>query len=282
MPPERPDPGAADAEPRPPDPSGPRAADPYAAIAELYEAEHREFDADLPLYRALAARAGGPLLELGAGTGRLAIPLAEAGCGVVGVDASAAMLAVARRKLRGRRLPVQFVCADLCTFRSPRQFGLVFCALDTLLHLPDRRALTAACRTAFQALRPGGLLALDVVHPLPDLLAMRDGVLRRQSDFRGPSGARVTHVTAWDAHPHPNVIASYHYYDWTTGGTRLHRQTAQFHLRCFQQTEIETALHTAGFSEPERYGTWDLDPLEPASERMIFVAAKGSAASARP
>jgi cyclopropane fatty-acyl-phospholipid synthase-like methyltransferase len=70
--------------------------DPYAAIAALYDLEHGEYDADLDLYLSLALATGDPVLELGCGSGRLLVPLAEAGHRVTGVDQSRPMLERAR------------------------------------------------------------------------------------------------------------------------------------------------------------------------------------------
>ena len=99
-------------------------ADPYARIADLYEAEHRSWTDDLDLYRALAARSGGPVLELGCGTGRIAIALAEAGHEVHGVDTSDAMLAIARTNLDERGLAATFSRGDMRRLRSHQAFGL--------------------------------------------------------------------------------------------------------------------------------------------------------------
>jgi SAM-dependent methyltransferase len=75
-----------------PSPSG----DDYDRFAPFYDLEFAGFDDDLPLYRAFAEHSGGPILELGCGTGRLIVPLAEDGYDITGVDLSPAMLALAR------------------------------------------------------------------------------------------------------------------------------------------------------------------------------------------
>ena len=248
--------------------------DPYAQIAELYEAEHRNWTDDLGLYRALAARAGGPVLELGCGSGRVAIALAEAGHEVHGIDSSAAMLAIARDKLAQRNLPVTFTLGDLRRFERQRDVGLVICALDTLLHLPSADDVRDTLAAAHAVLRAGGLLALDVVHPSPDLLAMRDGVVRRQSTFAGPGGTHVTHFVSWDVDPDAQTIDTTHFYDWMTDAGFVQRRTTSFRLRYIRRGEAEDGLRAAGFGDVELYGNAQLDPFEPDSDRMIFVATR--------
>lgn len=251
--------------------------DPYAPIADLYDAEHRDWTDDLGLYRALAARAGGPVLELGCGSGRVAIALAEAGHEVHGIDSSEAMLAIARDTLGPRHLPVTFTPGDMRRFERQRDVGLVICALDTLLHLPSADDVRATFAAAHAVLRTGGLLAFDVVCPSPDVLAMSDGVLRRQSTFAGPGGPEVTHFVSWDIDPDAQTIDTTHFYDWMTDVGYVRRRTTSFRLRYLTRGEAEDGLRAAGFRDVELYGNAQLDPFEPDSDRMIFVATRPGA-----
>lgn len=248
--------------------------DPYAHIADLYEAEHRGWTDDLDLYRALAARAGGPVLELGCGSGRVAIALAEAGHEVHGVDTSTAMLAVARKNLGGRQLPVTFSLGDMRRLSSRQAFGLAFCALDGLLHLQSAEDVRDTVVAAHGALRPGGLLAFDLVNPSPDLLAMRDGTVRHQSTFAGPGDTEVSHFVSWDIDPDAQAIETAHFYDWLSDDGAVRRRTTSFRLRYLERGEVEAALQAAGFDSVKLFGSAQVDPFEPDSDRMIFVATK--------
>lgn len=248
--------------------------DPYARIADLYEAEHRGWTEDLDLYRALAARAGGPVLELGCGSGRVAIALAEAGHEVHAIDTSEAMLAIARMNLGGRQLRATFSLGDMRRLGRRRAFGLAFCALDGLLHLQSASDLRATFVATHDALRPGGLLAFDIVNPSPDLLAMRDGVLRHQSTFAGPGDSDVSHFVSWDIDPDTQTIETAHFYDWLSADGAVRRRTTSFRLRYLERDEVEATLRAAGFDSIHLYGSTQLDPLEPDSDRMIFVATK--------
>lgn len=251
-----------------------RSDDPYARIADLYEAEHRGWTDDLDLYRALAARAGDPVLELGCGSGRVAIALADAGYDVRGIDTSEAMLAIARANVAGRQLPVGFSCGDMRRYDSGRGFGLAICALDTLLHLQSTGDVLDTMASVHRVLRAGGLLAFDIVNPTPDLLAMGDRVVRHQSTFVGPRGTETAHFVSWDLDPEAQTIDSMHFYDWLSDEGLVQRRTASFRLRYLERDEVEAALQATGFDRLEVYGSVRLDPFEPDSDRMIFVATK--------
>src|SRR5947209_7030918 len=112
-----------------------------AGLAALYDAF--PFDADIPLYLRLAAQAGGNVLELACGTGRVLLPLAQAGYHVTGVDASPAMLDLARQKLAqagpeiaGR---VRLVNGDLRNVELSERFNLAIVAVKSFAYLLDRR-----------------------------------------------------------------------------------------------------------------------------------------------
>ncbi|HEY8819291.1 MAG TPA: class I SAM-dependent methyltransferase, partial [Candidatus Limnocylindrales bacterium] len=150
-----------------------------AALARLYDLDLVDEPGDLDLYLALADRADGPILELAVGTGRLAVPLAEAGHTVTGVDLDPAMLDRARARAKGshggERLTL--VEADIVGLHLPDagRYALAFIALNSLLILPTRNAQRAALRALADHLAPGGLAVVDVWLPDADDLGRFDG-----------------------------------------------------------------------------------------------------------
>ena len=136
-----------------------------------HDLECGDYRDDLPFWLALAAETGGPVLDIGAGTGRVTLEIAAAGTAVVGLDIELALLAALAH--RARDLPVETVVADACTFELDRRFGLIVAPMQTLQLLADR---TGFLRRALAHLRPGGVLAaavsdamdsFDAEHPLP-------------------------------------------------------------------------------------------------------------------
>jgi SAM-dependent methyltransferase len=122
-----------------------------------HDLECSAYEEDLPLWRALAAGAGGPVLDIGAGTGRVSLDLASRGVAVVALDADATLLQVLERRSAG--LPVETVVADARDFVLGRRFPLVLVPMQTLQLLGGRAARAAFLRRALDHLEPGGLLA---------------------------------------------------------------------------------------------------------------------------
>ena len=142
--------------------------------AALYDYEYRRRRADVGFYRELARKRlgeSGRILELGAGSGRVTIPLARAGHEVVAVDASPAMLAKLRARVAAlpsavaRRITV--VQGDLRQFDLGRKFPLAIAVFNVLEHLYTRVELDACLRCVRAHLAPAGAFAFDV--QLPDL-----------------------------------------------------------------------------------------------------------------
>jgi SAM-dependent methyltransferase len=157
-------------------------ASPYDPIARIYDPWSRSVVEDIEFYVAEARKAvgragGGPIVELGVGTGRIAIPIAEAGVGVIGVDSSAGMLEVCRARAEEAGV-VELLDLRIGDLRDPpvdERVPLVACPFRAYLHMEsdaDRRAALAA---AHRLLLPGGLLAFDVFTPAPDDIAATNG-----------------------------------------------------------------------------------------------------------
>jgi SAM-dependent methyltransferase len=122
-----------------------------------HDLECSAYEEDLPLWRALAGEAGGPVLDVGAGTGRVSLDLAACGASVVALDADASLLATLRRRAAG--LPVETVVADARDFDLGRRFPLVLVPMQTLQLLGGPSGRAAFLRRALDHLEPGGRLA---------------------------------------------------------------------------------------------------------------------------
>lgn len=201
----------------------------------LYEA--RTEDRDFYLRRARPARS---ILEYGAGTGRLTLPLLAAGKDVTAVDTSPAMLdALTRRAAQAgpevsARLKVRV--ADMRSFATAQRFDQIIVGFHALGHLYSHRDVVAFLRRAHRHLRPRGELVLDL--PLPNL------------DLPGYDGTAQVLVSEMDG----------------AAGTEL------LTLRLFQPQELLMHLHYAGFTEARLFGDFHGGPLETDSEVMVASA----------
>src|ERR671935_2275628 len=154
---------------------------PYDAIAELYDPWSVSVIEDVGFYLHEARRAGGPIVELGIGTGRIAIPIAADGIRVIGIDSSAAMLEVCRRRAELAGVELELRLGDLREPPVDERVPLVICPFRSLLHLHtdhDRRRALAAAR---ELLLPGGRLVFDVFAPgAEDVKATHDRWIERE------------------------------------------------------------------------------------------------------
>ncbi|MBI4679581.1 MAG: class I SAM-dependent methyltransferase [Elusimicrobia bacterium] len=133
-------------------------------FAEFYDIIQADVS-DVPFFVWAAAEYGSPVLDLGSGTGRLLLPMAQAGAEVVGLDSSPDMLELCRRKLAtlddGTRGRVVLVQGDMRSFRADRPFALAVLGCNTVLHLLTLEDQVAALRGIHAHLRPAGILIVD-------------------------------------------------------------------------------------------------------------------------
>jgi SAM-dependent methyltransferase len=247
--------------------------DPYDVIARYYDRITGSHDADLPLYAALARRTGGPVLEIGAGTGRVAAPLAADGYAVTALEPSGAMLAIGQTRTRTGRLDITWVQQPVEAFRTDDKFALVVCALDSFLHLSADGQQGAALRSVAALLADDGLFALD----LPTRASwwdwqpgMRPLELQWSAAGAGPGGS-VQHLTTFVAHPVEQVREVTHLFDETGADGVVRRTVASYRLRFIGRAELILLAERAGLRLAEEYGDYDLGPLLPDSERWIAL-----------
>lgn len=139
----------------------------YDAIARVYDPWSVSVTEDVSFYVDLAVEAGGPVVELGVGTGRIAVPTAAAGVPVIGVDSSPGMLDVCREQaeLAGVAHLLDLRVGDLREPPVPERVRLVTSPFRSFLHLGDDEERLTALRAARRLLLPGGRLAFDVFEP---------------------------------------------------------------------------------------------------------------------
>ena len=247
----------------------------YEQFVRFYDLDTQGFDADLPFWTNLARRTGGPILEIGAGTGRILIPLAEAGFSVVGVDSSPGMLAVARQKVKSARLgkKITLVEADARDFQLNRLFPLAFVALNTFGHFGEPGEPECVLERLRVHLQPGGLLALDLPNPTAGAFGDTNGLLLHEYTRPGPTAdsqtvkLRSQLLDEIDQRINVSVM-----YDEVNPSGEVRRTLASFVLRYFYAHEIELLLRLAHFTVEAIYGSYELDALTDRSERMLVVA----------
>jgi SAM-dependent methyltransferase len=242
--------------------------------AAYYDLAYKRRRDDVRFYVAEAARVRGPVLELGAGTGRVALALARAGSDVVAVEPVAAMRARAKEKAaalpRAAAARVQIRAGDARSLRLGRTFPLIIAPFNVFMHLYTRRDLERALAGVRRHLAPRGRFVFDVL--MPDLRAMvRDpGRL-----YKGPA---VTH---------PETGARYDYFEAFSYDALREVQlmslvfqsqerledlrSLPLSQRQFFPEELLALLHYNGFQVTARYGDFARGPLSGDSESQVLV-----------
>jgi SAM-dependent methyltransferase len=252
-----------------------------AALARLYDLDLLEDPGDVDLYLALAARTGGPILEIAAGSGRLALPLARAGYEVTLVDIDPAMLSRAGQVAAAEGPEVEarleHIEADLVGLRLPgaRRFRLAILALNSILLLESREAQQAALEAMASHLEPGGIAVVDVWLPSADELARYDGRIGLEYVRHDPeTGMLVTKTSSAQHEPATGHIRLTAIYEEGDQGDSPRRWIRDDRLRLINADDLRVLAESAGLDVEVVAGDYDLSPGGPHDERAILVARK--------
>ncbi|HYH94073.1 MAG TPA: class I SAM-dependent methyltransferase [Candidatus Saccharimonadales bacterium] len=249
-----------------------------AALARLYDLDLVEDPGDLDLYLALADRVGEPILELAAGSGRLAVPLAAAGHRVTAVDIDPAMLERAARY--GREAGVledrlELVEADLRTLALPGAgtYRLAFIGLNSILLLADRQDQRRAVQVLADHLAPGGLAVVDVWLPDAEDLARFDGRVLLEWPRSDPeTGAIVTKAGSAQHDAATGTVVLTAIYEEGGQGEPARRWVRRDRLRLLGAYELASFAEEAGLRVELLAGGHDLEPFGPGAERAVLIA----------
>ena len=215
----------------------------YDKIARLYDPWSRSVVEDVPFYVEAAVRSGGPVLELGVGTGRLAVPIAAAGVSVVGVDLSAGMLEVAHEAAALAGVELDLRHGDMRDPRASETFPLVICPFRSLLHMETDADRRLALRAVYRGLAPGhGRFVFDVFTPSVQDIAQTHGrFLEREPG--------IWERADWDETTRTLIL-------------RLRSMDAEseMSLAWLSVPEWRTLLHEEGFEVEALYGWFDRSP----------------------
>ncbi len=246
--------------------------DPYAIDAAYYDAIHGEGGDDLDFWLPFAAEHGGPILEVGAGTGRVALPLARAGHAVTALDPSPAMLAIARERAEAEGLVLTFLDGRLPDAPlPPAAFTTVILSNDVFLACSAPGEQIAALRAAAAALAPRGRLALDVAGPGHWLDPEGNGepLLAFSGDLDGESfGVWHTCEDDLDAQTRGLRIR----YELTGADGQVRGTESEHVLRYVTRDEVVVLAEASGLRVLDTWGDYSLGALTNGSERLIVTA----------
>jgi SAM-dependent methyltransferase len=239
-----------------------------------YDLFFTNFDYGLDFYLPLARAAAGPVLDLACGTGRILLPMLEAGLDVDGVDLFPGMLARLREKATARGFSPKLFQAPMSDFKTGRRYGLILCAFNAFVHNLTVDDQLACLRCCLAHLQPGGIFAFDTFFP-------------GSAFFGSPENARVLEIEV----KHPGTGLPVRMYDTRRLDRVAQIQSSEMDLEFLDasgnvtstrktytttswiyKTQMELLLRLAGFARWEIYGGFDRHPLENETDLMVVEA----------
>jgi SAM-dependent methyltransferase len=235
-----------------------RSGSPYNPIARLYDAWSRGVIEDVDFYVEEARASGGPVVELACGTGRISVPVTKAGIRVIGVDASAGMLEVAREYAVAEGVELDLRLGDLREPPVAERVPLVLIPFRSLLHMTTETERLRALRAARELLAPGGRLVFDVFAPSPDDVEDTHGRwLEREPG--------IFERADWDEGERTLTLS-----------VRRGDEASTMHLAWLSPPEWRLLLDRAGFDVEAQWGWFDRRPYA-GGEDVVFAAVRRDA-----
>ncbi len=251
----------------------------YDPIA--YDATAQGVPGDVEFFLGLANEAhavGHSVLELACGTGRVTIPIAQAGVPVVGLDRSPAMLGRAREKSAGLS-NVRWVEGDMREFALPERFGLIVIPFRSFQHLLNIDDQLSCLRCVHRQLAPEGRLAINIYNPnilrIAEWLTTRKGGLQLAGGADSPGGGWKRWETAEYLPAIQRQDSTFLYERLSEDGVVVSRVYRGLTLRYTYRFEMEHLLARAGFTIEALYGDHFRAPFEDTSPEMVWLARRG-------
>jgi SAM-dependent methyltransferase len=247
----------------------------YSLVAELYD-RYVKVDFDIPFFSEEAKRAAGPVLELMVGTGRVSIPLLQAGVDLTCVDSSAAMLAVLRRKAESLGLTPSIVEMDVCDLHLDRLYRLALLPFNAFAEIQSAADQSRALASIASCLADDGLLILTLHNPAVRLQRV-DGQLHLWGGYPlADDGSRLLLWGLESYDPHSHLVSGYQFYEtYDPKGTMTQKRLVDLRYRIVFKEEAEALFRQQGFKINAMYGDYSRGDFQAdSSPFMIWLLQK--------
>jgi SAM-dependent methyltransferase len=240
----------------------------------LYDLIFENLDVGIDYYLGLARSAGGPILDVGCGTGRILLPCLKAGLDADGLDLFPGMLRRLREKATALGFHPTLHESDMASFRLPRRYALIMIPFNAIVHnltVADQLSTLAACR---DHLLPGGQLVFDTAFPGPAWINAPDG--RRELELEISHPETGCPVRLWDTRTFDRVAQRQDTFNeiemLNAEGEVIACHPSRTSLRWIYPTEMELLLRLTAFARWRIHGGFDGRPLRQETDAMIVHA----------
>ena len=249
----------------------------YSTVARFYDAENRDKTDDLALYSRVASRHRGDILDVGCGTGRVLLHLAQEGHRVFGIDNDPRMLARLEGKLQRMsqlRGKVSFVQADVLRHEYKRRFSLVLLTYNALMHFREQDRQISLLQRLRSWLADGGALLIDLPNAGPVFASEDTDTLTLERTFLDDETGHMVMLQSVSVLDRSTQELHIDWiYDEIDSDGQVKRHLAPHQLRYFFLPELRLLLDRCGFTVKNVCGDTEEGPYLAHSERMIVYAA---------
>lgn len=241
------------------------------ADPRMYDSENYDFEPDGPFILALAKQLGGSVLELGCGTGRLTIPLAQHKMNITGLDVVPGMIEFAKQK--SGDASITWILADVRNFHLKQKFRLIFEAGSVFHHMLTRQDQEAYLARVREHLEDNGRLVINILFPKSKYLVSGSEV-EEWFTTQHPDGyeVRVSGIDQYDDFRQVKTETAYR--RWQDASGKEMQLVAPLSLRYVFPQEMEALMFYNGFEIADRYGDFDKSPVTNESRQIIYVFRK--------
>ena len=246
----------------------------YTSTAWLYDMDNRDvYTDDIPFYIDYAKKQGGEVLELACGTGRVSIPIAEAGINVTGIDLSPEMLNVFQNKLNDKPElsgKVNLIHGNIAHFELKRKFPLIIIPFRAFLCLTDEQDIANSLACIYKHLTDDGLFIIDVFNTHKNLDNWCGEEKIQWENLDESSGNRIVKKAGQDKIDLVNRIMYCHStYEVTTPDGKTEFFTEELKIKYYYNEQLRAVIEKAGMEIVEEYSWYDKSP--PGGREIIFV-----------
>ncbi len=248
----------------------------YTTVARYYDAETADRTDDLALYSALAQQHGEPIFDVGCGTGRVLLHLAQEGYRVHGVDNDRAMLERLERKLKAMphlRANVTYENADILRYQSDTRYSLVLLTYNALMHFHEQDTQLTLLQRLHALLREDGLLVIDLPNAGETFATQDSDAILLDRTFLDPDSGHIVMLQSTSVLDRTTQLLHVRWiYDELLPDGTVKRLMAPHVLRYFFYPEVRLLLRAAGFEVAAVYGDCEENPFVDGCERMVIYA----------